>query len=295
MVRSLPILLSLLSAAFITGCYETEQFVTLNADGSGKIAFDTTLNYQAALPGANDPDSRARALARMIISRSQGVTVWRDVGCRALENKRIRFKGTAYFQDVSKLRIHEIQLCKFTWAECAQGLWRFAINDDGEGPKPMTMGQEALKEQVGKQKADYDKMRKMAPALGFGPFHLRIQVSLPGNIKRATNLKKAKPGVLQVTFDLQKASEAMDQLVKDDAWVRQQILAGYDISGNFPMKDPDFRQKVFGEKGPIEAIMNDVLKPQFDYEAEVEQAQKELPAMLKRLGLDAGSVPASKT
>ena len=108
---------------------------------------------------------------------------------------------------------------------------------------------------------------------------------LPGTVENKTNLKRTEDGALRVSFDLAKVMKAMEELVKDDAWVRQQILAGYDVSKHIPTKDPALREKIFGEPGPIEATVSGATEPLFDYEAEVAQARQAYDGMIERLGL----------
>jgi hypothetical protein len=118
---------------------------------------------------------------------------------------------------------------------------------------------------------------------------------LPGTVQQTTNFTKGKGNILRLSYTAGKEIRAKAEMMKDDAWVRRKILAGYDLRFAMPPDDPDINKHMFGERGPIEAFVGGDLKTLFDYEAEVEQAKKEFPAMLKRLGLDAGSVPASKT
>src|SRR5262245_22251364 len=77
----------------------------------------------------------------------------------------------------------------------------------------------------------------------------------------------------------------------DDAFMREQVRSKQNPLET-PAMDPALNEKLFGQKGPIRATITGATKPLFDYEAEVAEAKKHYPELVKRLAL---SEPGSTT
>src|SRR5689334_1306401 len=103
--RPLAIFLALVS---ISACLERKQTATINPDGSGKIVIDSVLAIPADMPapgGKPDPAVVARQVATGLITKSQGVDAWKDVVVEVNPDGRAHVAMTAYFPDVSRLKL----------------------------------------------------------------------------------------------------------------------------------------------------------------------------------------------
>jgi len=141
-----------------------------------------------------------------------------------------------------------------------------------------------LDEEVAKQRMYYERLKPMWVMV---TSNMRIELAfrLPGNVESVTNLHKDEEQALRFRISMAKALQAVDKLIADDAWIRRQIAAGYDVSESIPFESPELREKVFGERGPIEATVGGELEPLFDYQSEVAAANKAYDAMIEGLGL----------
>jgi hypothetical protein len=77
----------------------------------------------------------------------------------------------------------------------------------------------------------------------------------------------------------------------DDQWMRETIQAKGGIMDEGPNMDAKANEILFGQKGPIRAVMGAPRKPLFDYGTEMAAAKAGYPALLKRLGM-ASALPA---
>jgi hypothetical protein len=102
---ALPFVASLCLAA--AGCIDLEQEITLNPDGSGKVA----VRWVAApmeLGTAKGPEARAKDLLKDEVTKCEGVDTWKDVSCTARNDGKFEFRGTAYFKDFAQLKLHRL-------------------------------------------------------------------------------------------------------------------------------------------------------------------------------------------
>jgi len=278
------------------GCYEIDQEFTVNPNGSGKVTVDAKLIFPVApaKPG-EDRRSTAQRAVSTLLAGSSGVTAWQDIRFARLDAHRIHFAGTAYFDDVSKLEMMEIQAFIITWAQAPAACRQLSLDFSREigGPKPIRLAEEEIQKRVLKQQSGYTRNKIAMSSIGKG--RVRLTFRLPGKVKHATNLKVVSDDALCLSFKTSQLWRAMDKLIRDEAWVRRQILAGYDLSEHIPARDPTLRAEVLGDRGPVTVVVGGELEPLFDYEAEVEQAKKEFPAMIKRLGLEMPSAPVHGT
>jgi hypothetical protein len=104
LVAALPLMLG--------GCFELRQDTTLNPDGSGKVVVETIMPDMSSMmtfgdqPAAKpDPDVQLKKFAKDFIDGSKGVDAWSDVSFSMAEDGRMKFKGTAYFKDITALKV----------------------------------------------------------------------------------------------------------------------------------------------------------------------------------------------
>lgn len=273
----------------LIGCHETEYEFTVNPDGSGKVVVEATVAQGPSFGGPADPKDRAKQTVANILTRSKGVVAWKDVAFELKPESELWFKGTAYFDDLSKLRIEGIQFFSASLVSAAGGNKKLLVKEaDGDalpGPEPVKLTDEEVGRLAVEQKQKYHQSKMMAQMM-FEDVKTTMRFRLPGKVTESAGLKPdPASGLLALRVDGPTLFRSKDELMADDAWVRRVIRAGYKVDEHFPMTDPDYRKKVFGTQGDIEATLVGEMKSLFDYKAEVAEAKKGQAEMLDRLGL----------
>ena len=91
-----------------TGCIQTFNEYTINPDGSGKVNHRSIvhpMNFQDLSPP--DPEKQAASAVKTLLNESSGVDVWKDVQVRITADQGIELSGTAYFPDLTKLKLND--------------------------------------------------------------------------------------------------------------------------------------------------------------------------------------------
>ena len=278
MRKLIGILLIIGVAVFVSGCIQTKQDFTLNSDGSGKVVVETIL---IMIP--MDEEAMKDAV-RKVLEESSGVVAWKDVAFKRTDDGNVSFKGTAYFRDISKLKLELVDMkIKPFFTKAVRGnivLELRAEEEDNDKKEEKAMVAELSEKEIA-EKIEMERMRWESMKLMMGtvvPMKIEISFHLPGTLKEVTNLKRDKTGVLRITHaDL---LEIMDELIADDALLREMIITG----GDDFMKD-FMAGKLSGAKVQIRATVTGDLKPLFNYNVEVAAARKNYPKLLKELGL----------
>lgn len=289
-------------AVFLSGCFETKEHYTLNPDGSGKVVCETLFQPMSLnITGEEvDPEGQMKDTVRKTLEDSLGVDVWKDVSFKLADDGRISFKGTAYFKDISKLKLKigggEMKGMRPVFTKDAGGGMVLEIESEEKEKdvagkkKPTKLSDEEIAKKIRVEKAKYQQMKPMMESF-LSTMKIDMSFRLPGTLKEVSNFKK-EDGVLRLTFEGKKMLDVMDQIFEDPAWMREQILAGADLVGDGPTMDFVMNEKLFGEKGPVRATITGELKPLFDYETEVAAARKDYLKLFKELGAVA-PIPAA--
>lgn len=115
MASPLPASLCLVATLLLTGCFDTKEDFTINPDGSGKVVHESVFP-QADLSGGKDPAEEVlRKAIAQVIEQSKGVEAWCNVSFQRMDDGRLFFKGTAYFKDLSQLKIPQQTMLNFVW------------------------------------------------------------------------------------------------------------------------------------------------------------------------------------
>ncbi len=121
--RLLRIGAAILTAVSLTSCFEVDQKVVLNPDGSGKLVMSTAMGMPGALGGLGDllggggdgekkggkggaMKGQARELAVSML-RAEGIEAWSDVRYEVNKEGKAFATVTGYFPDVSKVKVSE--------------------------------------------------------------------------------------------------------------------------------------------------------------------------------------------
>jgi len=285
-------LATVLGTIILAGCLESRQDFVLNPDGSGKVAVDLLVMEMMPMMGEaaqGDPELPVKRMAREILDRSVMIDTWTDVAFDRAEDGRIHFKGTAYFKDFAKMRLSRSRLTGVSFAKDDQGgmvlLLDTAEKKPAAAPPPTKLSEDEIAQRIKDQR---DKAQATRPMLELfmAKFKMDLVFRLPGTVADATHFQREPGGAVRLTVEGQKILQVMDQLVADDAFMRDLVASGESFGpGGSRMRDA-INEKLFGSKAPARVRVNGDLKPLFDYEAEAKKARDAYPKMVESLGLD---------
>jgi hypothetical protein len=293
MRQFLGVVVGLAAAILVAGCIEAKQDYTLNPDGSGKVVLDLLMqDMPAGLGQAEKPDPEvlSKKAVRRILNYSSGVSAWADVAYNRTEDGRTHFKGTAYFKDFSKVRFPVAGMSGISFAKDEAGGMVLAIEggrDEAKQPPaaPPTLTDEEIVQRI---KAQRDKFQQMRPMMEMVLAKTRMDLSfrLPGTVAEASNLQREPDGTVRLVLEGAKMLQTLDQLMADDAYMREVVTSGADAGQGNTRLSAAVNEKLFGTKAPVRARVTGDLKPLFDYEAEAKAAKDGYLKMVERLGLD---------
>jgi len=101
-------------------------------------------------------------------------------------------------------------------------------------------------------------------------------------IRRNSNFEPIAPQTLRLRFDGARLIRAWEEQLFDPAFAQQRIAGG---STNHLLLEEFLSERLYGQKGPVLAVIVPGRKPSFDYAAQVAEARKSFPAIAKELGL----------
>lgn len=283
-------IIPLLAWAIVAGCLETDQAYTLNPDGSGKVVYEVVFISTAVGvgPAAEDPNIAVRRAILKILEESRGVEAWTDVAYELRQDGRIFFRGTAYYPDVEKLKLHMMKGGIFTWRPDGRGGMALQMRQPGAQSKiirPLPPGTsparvEALVE--AQRKKWTDSLRLTGGMVRALDIHLAFD--LPGRVRDLDNFTRGEGSTVTLDFEGPKMLEAMNELVYDDAFMEEAVRQGYDLMGG-PGASRFINERVYGLKGPARVTVGGSLTERFDYASEMREARAREPEMRRRLGL----------
>lgn len=282
-----PIILGCLTLIFLTGCFDTTEDFTLNPDGSGKVVIESVCApLQLQMNQKQTPDQELRSSVRSILDNVKGVAAWKDVTYERQDDGRLKFKGTAYFRNINRVEFQNLVLMNFNLTKAADGsLVLDAQMNDKQNQrlaKPASIPDSDLAAKIKEAKARYQSSRPMMVGI-LATMKQDAVFHLPGTASQVSNFKSIPGGDLRITFAGTNMLAAMDSLAGNDDWWRSQLADGRDMAQGGLSLDNAFNEKLFGERGPVRAVIAGGL-PKFDYAAEVAAARPEYAALLKKLG-----------
>ncbi len=309
--------LLIIASIVITGCVETRSEYTVNPDGSGKVVQEFTFSAEAlgmaqmqvqaqgqagaqateTIPMLNaqgDPETNLKLSVKKILDTAQGVNAWKDVSFEILPDGRMHFEGTAYFKDISAVKLEaqgmsdnaELQFAR----QGDQITLRLSSGESSpDAPQTATpeMTDAELNQKVQQAKMQFATMKPMMQGM-FSSMKAETVFHLPGPISEASNMTVVDQNTASIEIDGQKLVAAVETLMQDDQYLKEQIRKGQDpLQGG---DDDAMNEILFGSKGPV-MVTAAADAPQFDYDAEVAEAAANYDAMITRLGLDDIEVP----
>ena len=93
--------------SLLAGCLDSEQEFTLNPDGSGKVKIKaTSVSKLTDLAFKVTPEESLKNSVIETLEKSKGVDAWTDVSAKLDADGKTIFTGTAYFKDISQLKLN---------------------------------------------------------------------------------------------------------------------------------------------------------------------------------------------
>lgn len=292
-------LLLAIGAVLLAGCVETKDEFTINPDGSGKVVHVATFQPMGDMMGnilgqtpttkPSDPQAQLKQAVKQILQQSQGIDTWEDISYRMTNDGRMYFKGTAYFPNINTLGF------KGAGFESDTGL-NFTKDPSGqiiielkgqqpEGPKPTVpqIPEDQVDNLVKQAKQQYSQTRLMMQGILSG-LKTEIILHLPGPIQQISNFQKVNDTTARLVIEGAKILQVMDEMMQDEAWLKEQIRKGKDPLSGAGEEDLAMNEKLFGERAPIRLVAASTT-PRFDYGAAVAAAKANYDVMLKQLAL----------
>jgi hypothetical protein len=287
------------------GCIDNDEEFTLNPDGSGKVrvvAVGTPLRLEFGNEKKNPEQSLVDAV-RDTLGKSQGVDAWKDVEAKLRDDGKMSFQGTAYFKDLSTLKLNVLGMD-------SDGP-RLSAKPDGRGglvveflesekasrkpadPNAAPAGEEQIKARIREERAKYQQGKAFMEGF-FKDLRFKSAVRLPGTVAETGVFKKTAPDRVEFLLDGKEMLKAIDGLMMDDAFMRRRLAKGGELNDGNPFEDDDLMERLFGAKGPARVAVRGPLRPAFDYEAEAGPAREGMEALRARYAAAAPAGPGGR-
>ena len=103
------LLFLILPLCFVAGCIQGQATISLNPDGSGKIAFEGL--YDSSRYGGETSDIAGNfktfiEQVKKTITACRGVDGWKDVSWRVMNDGRFYIRAQTYFNDINNTSIY---------------------------------------------------------------------------------------------------------------------------------------------------------------------------------------------
>lgn len=285
----------------LTACFETKQDFTLNPDGSGKVVHESkfqpfTMNFGSGGDEPTEEEQVKQAVAE-IIEKAEGIDAWDDIHFERLDDGRVLFRGTAWFPDISKVKIENQMMMEFQWSRDPSGNGELTMDmesSDGDNAEAADNtppdDEDGRRKWLAAERGKFQQARMMMATMMAGMSHT-ASFQLPGQAVETHQFEDAGEGKLQVGFKGEKFLTAIDAVMADDEWLLANGFSGDDG----PELNDAFAEKLFGKPGVPRAKRTALADPLFDYQAEVAAARANAPALEEKLGVAAArALPPSE-
>jgi hypothetical protein len=283
------VVLAVCALGLAAGCVESTYVWSLNPGGSGKVEIDARV--QPPLNPFNDdmdptetpPDLFAKGVARGILKKSEGVAAWTGVSSGIADDGRVLFKGTAYFDDLAKVKIEgdSFPMSILRPSLVNEGDGRLVVGlqiDDvsmrardrgGVGTGPGISRSSVETGELMKNKVAYQAAKPVLTAF-FSTMRTETIVRLPGTAAEVSNFRVMQDGALALTFDGPKLIVALDSLAArdPDAWLKMVSVPGGEGESAEELRR-HLNELLFGERAPVRAVFRGAREPLFNYAREL--------------------------
>jgi hypothetical protein len=289
----------LVAASIVAGCFEGKADFSFNPDGTGKVVGELLFPSRApwlqkrytpkpADPNAPpepapSPEDEMRECVTAILKRSAGIDAWKDVSFQRAADGRVQFKGTAYFKDLSKVRIYPDDRTRISFGPDGTTATSLILNRAKpvtEPPKPaQPVNPEAISKHI-KEYRDRYQQTKGPVTTELPGMKIDLVFHAPGALEEVRGLEQ-QGMTLSYVLEGTKVLQAMDALMADSTVLKQWAVAGKALNVKELMNE-----RLFGAKGESWARWKGPFKARFDYAAEMTAAKKAQLQMMQGLGLE---------
>lgn len=282
----LPLLFMLIA------CEDSKVQITLNPDGSGKLAYRSTLigfgiDY-LDLEAEEFAETLKSNLRSNILGRFEGVDAWKDVTYDVDEEGDLNFQATVYFQDINQLKLPQPIL----------GLYDgFAIVADGDQAKlslvlpqevetTETLSGDELEEALARIYSSYDQQAEFIQK-GLELYQTELHLNLPGEIIHS-EVFTTESETSSVGLQGDDLINTIDVMMQDEAFLLEQAKANLNPINAFPVNY--FEAQLFAATPSLDFKLTG---PSFDYSSEVtEEVRAASEAFLSEFGLETPDLEA---
>lgn len=272
-------------ALTISGCFQIDQAVIVNPDGAAKIEVHMVTPMNPFDMDTGPIEERARREIAGFIGKSRGIDAWRDVRFLADDDGRIDFSGVAYVSNLNNMRLHNVDLFRFTFGT-ADGLATLMLESDKSietAPPDPPSDDSEVQSRIKQERAEYRRDRTFLVGI-FSEVEFRATLLFPGDIIEICNLTPEENRRATFAFTGLKLIEAMDAIIADDDFAATQIRAGRKIFDKTPAFHARMNAELYGDSRAISVTFK-TGSPQFDFAKELAAAKIEHRKLLERLGI----------
>ena len=279
-----PMIFITCAVMLLTGCFQVSQKVWLNPDGSGRMRIEAMLPIITLGQETNIEKMTLEMKKQVeeIMNKSKGIDAWSGVSYSLTDSGQISFSATAYFPDISGIDLHNLPVPDISFQPEGEDKKVLLIDPGKKDIKPAPEKREELSEEeitrrIKEERIKFNQAKNMMSAI-LSDVRIESSFNLPGRVVSSTNLKKEPDGFYSFSITGKRIIDITSSLIQDDSWLRKQVMSGKDAMNNEILLSDEINEKMFGEKGPLKAVVSGPMKPFFDYAAEVAEIRKKSQA-----------------
>jgi hypothetical protein len=275
-----------------SGCIEMTQTITLNPDGRGKAKYDILMpgdldfNIGGAAGKTKTIDEKKRESAAKFLTKTSGLTAWRDVSVKWAPDGRLHIVATGYFDKLDDLSRAGDNMPGLSFGVTHQdGVMRIkgkpntTSNDQKKPPvEPAKMTDKELDHYILEQRISYQTGKPLLVAM-LSDLKVKTVIRLPGETVELKGFKKDGEHAVTFTLDGNMMLTALKKFMAQDNAAMKKILKEGNqakLVESFGLADLAMEPEVAAKGG----------KDLFDYTKEVEAARAAYPKLREQFHID---------
>ena len=294
------LILLLLGAFLLSGCFQYKRELILNPDGSGKMILETEIMKGLSFGAEQDEKETMKTAVANLIKSSEGIEAWTGISYKMTEANMIAFKGTAYFKDVTKIKLYNVNAAGIETEKLPNGEIRLTLLRGGKTSKEEQAKVSAKKgkkitpenvgEELARQRAQYKKIRPMLSAI-YAMTDNEDIITIFGEVKEYKNITKLDDGRFRYVFKGEEAGKELDALLDNDELMKKTLLEDGALMST-GLESMNIVKNIGEKLGKSVIVYTPKAGRAFDFEQEVLAAKAEMKNIAKEL--DPKSAPAAQ-
>ena len=294
------LILLLLGAFLLSGCFQYKRELILNPDGSGKMILETEIMKGLSFGAEQDEKETMKTAVANLIKSSEGIEAWTGISYKMTEADMIAFKGTAYFRDVTKIKLYNVNAAGIETEKLPNGEIRLTLLRGGKTSKEEQAKVSAKKgkkitpenvgEELARQRAQYKKIRPMLSAI-YAMTDNEDIITIFGEVKEYKNITKLEDGRFRYVFKGEEAGKELDALLDNDELMKKTLLEDGALMST-GLESMNIVKNIGEKLGKSVIVYTPKAGRAFDFEQEVLAAKAEMKNIAKEL--DPKSAPAAQ-